>query len=88
MSDLEVCPALSNNGIVLIENRLCTATSSFQSFPAVSNSISEQNWEIAERRTDEILCLIRPTLVSDNNRREVINYVHDLITASLGCEVV
>ncbi|XP_044495150.1 uncharacterized protein LOC123218036 isoform X3 [Mangifera indica] len=87
MSDLEVCPATGTSGIVLMENRLCTTASSFQSFPAVLNSISEQNWEIAERRTDEILCLIRPTLVSDNHRREVINYVHDLISTSLGCEV-
>ncbi|KAJ4719213.1 PAP/OAS1 substrate-binding domain superfamily protein [Melia azedarach] len=49
--------------------------------------IARESWETAEGITNEILCRIRPTLVADDNRREVIKYVRDLITASLGCEV-
>ncbi|XP_057486675.1 uncharacterized protein LOC130772804 isoform X1 [Actinidia eriantha] len=61
------------------------------SAPSSSNpnpsSIGLERWARAEEATHKIICQVQPTAVSEERRREVIDYVQRLIRASLGCEV-
>ncbi|XP_062092445.1 uncharacterized protein LOC133798235 isoform X2 [Humulus lupulus] len=51
-------------------------------------SIDAELWLMGEQRTQEILCIIQPNIVSDKKRKEVINYVRRLINGHFGTEVL
>ena len=61
------------------------------SAPSSSNpspsSIGLERWARAEEATQKIICQVQPTAVSEERRREVIDYVQRLIRSTLGCEV-
>ncbi|CAK9153767.1 unnamed protein product [Ilex paraguariensis] len=50
-------------------------------------SIRPERWATAEKATQNIICKVQPTAVSEERRREVIAYVQRLIRGRLGCEV-
>ncbi|XP_027071294.2 uncharacterized protein [Coffea arabica] len=50
-------------------------------------SISARRWVRAEKATQNIISKVQPTAVSEERRREVIDYVQSLIRKRLGCEV-
>ncbi|XP_038995265.1 uncharacterized protein LOC120119516 [Hibiscus syriacus] len=50
-------------------------------------SIDDELWLLAEERTQEILCIIQPALVSEENRNSIIAYFQRLIKGYYGCEV-
>ncbi|KAJ4978088.1 hypothetical protein NE237_008868 [Protea cynaroides] len=50
-------------------------------------SISKENWIKAEKTTHEIICRIQPTVISEQRRKEVIDYIQRLIRNYLGSEV-
>lgn len=50
-------------------------------------SISPRRWVRAEKATQNIISKVQPTAVSEERRREVIDYVQNLIRKCLGCEV-
>ncbi|MED6185100.1 hypothetical protein PIB30_053787 [Stylosanthes scabra] len=51
-------------------------------------SIDEELWLMAEERAQEILCTIQPNVISEANRREIIEYVQRLIRGYYGAEVL
>lgn len=50
------------------------------------SNLSSDYWEQAEIVSNEIISCVRPTVVSDCRRKEVIEFVQNLIRSSLGCE--
>ena len=50
-------------------------------------STDAELWLTVEQRTQEILCIIQPNIVSDKRRREIVNYVRRLIKGNFGTEV-
>lgn len=50
-------------------------------------SIDGEIWLMAEKRTQEILCAIQPTVDSEKARKEVIDYVQSLIQRYYATEV-
>lgn len=46
-----------------------------------------EGWDKAELRTGELICQIQPTVVSENQRKAVIQYVQHLLRRCFGCEV-
>ncbi|KAK9723683.1 hypothetical protein RND81_05G017700 [Saponaria officinalis] len=64
------------NGVVLEES----------SYSCVS-SVGQEVWARAEAATDEIIRQVQPTVVSEERRRDVVDYVHSLLKGFLGCEV-
>lgn len=50
-------------------------------------SIDGEIWLMAEKRTQEILCAIQPTVDSEKARKEVIDYVRSLIQRYYATEV-
>ncbi|KAL4310472.1 hypothetical protein GQ457_01G035670 [Hibiscus cannabinus] len=49
--------------------------------------ISPEYWRKAEEATQEIIARVQPTVVSEERRKAVIDYVQRLIRNYLGCEV-
>ncbi|KAL2509798.1 PAP/OAS1 substrate-binding domain superfamily [Forsythia ovata] len=49
--------------------------------------IGRERWATAEKVAQKIICKVHPTAVSEQRRREVIDYVRGLIGNSLGAEV-
>lgn len=50
-------------------------------------SIDEELWLMAEERAQEILCTIQPNVLSEVNRKDIIDYVQRLIGGYYGAEV-
>ncbi|XP_058075306.1 uncharacterized protein LOC131223814 isoform X2 [Magnolia sinica] len=50
-------------------------------------SIGADSWRWAEQATCEIICRIQPTVVSEQRRKAVVDYVQRLIRGVLGSEV-
>lgn len=50
-------------------------------------AIGAGRWGKAEQTTQEIISRVQPTVVSEERRKEVIDYVQRLIRGCLGCEV-
>lgn len=64
-------------------------SSSDRSVPPDPTAIGEDVWETAEQVAwNEVLTCIHPTLDSEEKRKDVIDYVHRLISRSIGVEVV
>lgn len=59
------------------------------SFQPSSRSLPVQPefWNRVEEATREIIEHVHPTLVSEDRRRDVIDYMQRLIRMTLGCEV-
>ncbi|XP_024013513.1 uncharacterized protein LOC18020903 isoform X2 [Eutrema salsugineum] len=64
------------------------SSSSFSSLPPPrSPSNQSEFWKRVEEATREIIEQVHPTLVSEDRRRDVIDYMQRLIKMTLGCEV-
>ncbi|RDY07030.1 hypothetical protein CR513_08906, partial [Mucuna pruriens] len=57
------------------------------SSPSQLLSIDEELWQMAEERAQEILSTIEPNVLSEVNRKDVIDYVQRLIRGYYGAEV-
>ncbi|CAJ1974562.1 unnamed protein product [Sphenostylis stenocarpa] len=51
-------------------------------------SVDEELWKMAEERIQEILWIIEPNVLSEENRKDVIDYVQRLIGDSYGAQVL
>lgn len=82
MGDLQVF--LPQNG-VLEETQLASPS------PPSSNphpaSIGAESWRSAEKTIHEIICRIRPTVVSEKRRKAVVDFVQSVIRERLDSEV-
>ncbi|KAH1205001.1 hypothetical protein GmHk_16G045814 [Glycine max] len=58
------------------------------SMPSQLLSIDEELWRMAEERAQEILWTIEPIVLSEVNRKDVIDYVQRLIRGYYGAEVL
>ncbi|XP_042489131.1 uncharacterized protein LOC122069225 isoform X2 [Macadamia integrifolia] len=98
MGDLQVCSPQPDGGVLNEEGPYLSSSSSSSLSSSSSSSsssscnpdplsISEESWIKAEQKTHEILCRIQPTVVSEQRRKEVIDYVQRLIRNYLGSEV-
>ncbi|XP_014490034.1 uncharacterized protein LOC106752782 [Vigna radiata var. radiata] len=56
--------------------------------PSQLLSIDEELWQMAEERAQEILWTIEPNVLSEVNRKDVIDYVQKLIRGCYGSEVL
>lgn len=72
------------NGAVL-DQRPSSSLSSLLS--SNQKAIGAEYWQRAEEATQGVIAQVQPTVVSQNRRRAVIDYVQRLITSCLGCEV-
>ncbi|KAB2634812.1 hypothetical protein D8674_040489, partial [Pyrus ussuriensis x Pyrus communis] len=83
-----LCSALPND-VVFREDRPCP-TPSLPSLPTTNpdpSVIATESWAGAEEATQEIVSKIQPTLAANQTRKEVIQYVQNLITCNVGCQV-
>lgn len=55
--------------------------------PSQLLSIDEEIWKMVEERAQEILWTIEPNLLSEENRKDVIDYVRSLIGDYYGAHV-
>jgi len=55
--------------------------------PSQLLSIDEEIWKMAEERAQEILWIIEPNVLSEENRKDVIDYVRKLIGDYYGAHV-
>lgn len=63
----------------------CGVTASPTLDPAV---IMEEKWSAAEEAAEHVLNWVHPTLDSEEKRRDVVDYVQQLVKSRLNCEVV
>ncbi|XWS65603.1 hypothetical protein CRYUN_Cryun05aG0127800 [Craigia yunnanensis] len=66
---------------------LSFSSCSFSSSNPHPLSIDVELWLMAEQRTQEILCIIQPALVSEEKRKSIIGYFQRLIKGYYGIEV-
>ncbi|XP_010252088.1 PREDICTED: uncharacterized protein LOC104593785 [Nelumbo nucifera] len=85
MGDLQAWLPLPDG--ILTEDRQFPAPSSSSSPNPNPFSIGAGSWSRAELTTHEIVCRIQPTVVSEERRKAVIDYVQRLIRGYLGSEV-
>lgn len=75
----------------LVLSSSSSSSSSCSSCSSSSNphlmSFTAECWSITKLTTQEILCAIQPTIVSEQRRKEIIDYVRRLIRDSFGNEV-
>lgn len=62
-------------------------SSSSSSVPSNQTAIGAEYWQRAEEATQAIIAQVQPTVVSEERRKAVIDYVQRLIRNYLGCEV-
>ena len=84
MGDLQACSPPNINGDIFGEDRLYPLPP-LNPDPA---SIGVETWTRAETTAQEIVSRIQPTLVADQKRRDVIDYVQRLLKYCIGCEVI
>ncbi|KAF5476391.1 hypothetical protein F2P56_008112 [Juglans regia] len=72
------------NGAVLDQRPPSSSSSLFSSNQTVIGAVY---WQRAEDATQGVIAQVQPTVVSENRRKAVIDYVQRLITSCLGCEV-
>ena len=87
MGNLEVM--LPQNGELAEETQLASPSqlSSHPHTASITTEITTESWQRAEETTHEIICRIQPTVVSEERRKAVVEYVQSLIKAYLGSEV-
>ncbi|KAG6500155.1 hypothetical protein ZIOFF_039994 [Zingiber officinale] len=85
MGDLQAWPALSDEG------SLEEVGQPMQPHPPAVNpdpsAISAENWQVAEKATQDVLRCIQPTVVSEHRRKDVVEYVQKLLKRCIGIEV-
>lgn len=85
MGDLLAWPPLADEGSL---EEICQL---MQPHPAPFNpdpsAISAENWQIAEKVTQDVLRCIQPTAVSEHRRKGVVEYVQKLLKRCIGTEV-
>lgn len=74
------------NGVAL-EERPSSSSSSQSLFPSNQTAIGAEYWQKAEDATQGVIAQVQPTVVSENRRKAVVDYVQRLIRSCLGCEV-
>ena len=82
MRDLQVCSTQCPNGVVFGEKHVCPPLPSPSPLPASNpepSLIREESWESAEKTTQEIVFMIWPTLVADQKRQHITQYVKGLV---------
>ncbi|KAM1167099.1 hypothetical protein EV2_029921 [Malus domestica] len=80
-----LCSARPNDG-VFRKDRPCPSPS-LPTSNADPSSIAPESWAGAEQAIQEIVSKIQPTLAAHQTRTEVIQYVQNLITCNVGCQV-
>ncbi|XP_074317524.1 uncharacterized protein LOC141653596 [Silene latifolia] len=70
------------NGVIWEESVVTLSSSS-----SVSSAAGRKVWSRAEVATQEIIRQVQPTVVSEERRRDVLDYVQRLLKGYLGCEV-
>lgn len=74
-----------------LDSSLSTVSTSSCPLPASQHpcrlSISSDVWRVAEERIEEMLCVFQPSVISQDRRNEVIEYVQRVIGSYLGTEV-
>ena len=85
MGDLRAWSPEPPNAAVL-EERLSSSSSSSSSSNQTAG-IAAESLQRAEEATQGIIAQVQPTVVSENRRRAVIDYVQRLLRTWLGCEV-
>ncbi|KAH9607877.1 hypothetical protein KSS87_013267 [Heliosperma pusillum] len=71
------------NGVIFEES--VVKSSSFSSY--LSSAAGKEVWARAEAATQDIIRQVQPTVVSEERRRDVLDYVQRLLKGYLGCEV-
>lgn len=85
MGDLHACPPLADGGSLEEGYQLMQPH-----LPPVNpepSAISAENWQVAEKVTQDVLWCIQPTVVSEHRRKGVVEYVQKLLKRSIGTEV-
>ncbi|XP_077239142.1 uncharacterized protein LOC143880214 isoform X2 [Tasmannia lanceolata] len=85
MGSLQVWPPQANG--ILVEEIPSPSRSLSSSSNPNPLSIGVEIWQIAEQKTREIISQIQPTVVSEQRRKAVVDYVQRLIRSFLGSEV-
>ena len=71
-----------SNGVVSDERSSSSSSSSSN-----QAGIGAEYWQKAEEATQGIIAQVQPTVISEERRKSVIDYVQRLIRNFLGCEV-
>ncbi|KAG2686167.1 hypothetical protein I3760_10G164800 [Carya illinoinensis] len=75
------------NGAVLEEMPSSSSSSQSSFLPSNQTEIGAEYWQRAEDATQGVIAQVQPTILSENRRKAVIDYVQRLIKGFLGCEV-
>lgn len=51
------------------------------------SSIPDETWILAEKTITHVITKIQPTKLSDERRRNVVEYIQKIVKTKLGCEV-
>ncbi|KAH6765735.1 PAP/OAS1 substrate-binding domain superfamily [Perilla frutescens var. hirtella] len=78
----------SEGDVLAVEERSDFVSAWKASLPADPSLISEECLSAAEEAAEEVLNCVHPTLDSEEKRRDVIDYVQQLVKTHLNCEVV
>lgn len=82
MGDLRACSP-EPHGLFTDDRLLPLPSLSHPNPPAIGAA----QWARAENTVQEIICEVQPTEVSEERRKEVVDYVQGLIRVRVGCEV-
>ncbi|KAK8674823.1 hypothetical protein V6N13_032913 [Hibiscus sabdariffa] len=86
-SSLSLSSTSSSSSPVLLPSSPSSSSSSSSSYSPHPLPIDDELWLLAEKRVQEILCVIQPALVSEENRKSVVSYIHSLIRGYYDSEV-
>ncbi|XP_042454820.1 uncharacterized protein LOC122038911 [Zingiber officinale] len=84
MGDLDSWPPLADADASGGHDLPCSHPQPPNPHPSV---IKAENWRRAEEATREVLRCIRPTVVSEERRKAVVDYVQELLTTRMGSKV-
>lgn len=76
----------SNGGVSIEGNRPELERNS--SSPPDPALIAEESLSAAEEAAEQVLNFVHPTLDSEEKRRDVVDYVQQLVKTRLNCEVI
>lgn len=84
MGELKV---VNSNGSVSIEEKRSDLGRNW-SPPPDPALITEESLSAAEEAAEHVLNCVHPTLDSEEKRRDVVDYVQQLVKSRLNCEVI
>lgn len=79
---------LNSDDVLAVEERSDFGSARKSSPRASPVSISEECLLAAEDAAEEVLNCVHPTLDAEEKRRDVIDYVQQLVKSRLNCEVI